>query len=364
MVRFRFLLSLLIFIALFTSCKTNQSLTTGARYEDDEVYYKPGESFYTDVISSSSSADTQSSENNASNSSEEDYYSGQPADGGIVNNYYGDVYQGGWGGNGFARPGGRLMWDPIWGWRMSYGFGGGFNSGWGMSYGMGWGGYNGWYDPFYDPFYNSWNNPWAWGYNPYYNNFYGYNGWGSPYYNPWGWNNVGNPWAWNESGGGIVFGHRPSLSSNSSYNSGISSQPRRTRSSFLTSPNGSTGTYSNPNNGRNPGTKTDFTRPAINRGGQDEEYNPTRPSRPSQGEIIPDNRPTERPRQEPSRVEPSRPSREPSRVEPTPSRGRDNSPPSRPSIERNSPPPSRPSQGGGGGTRGGGNNSGGSPRRR
>lgn len=375
MATFRFFLSLLIFIALLSSCNSNQSLTTSGKYEDDEVYYQPGEKFYTDAFTPSSSASSSNSENNAQNSEEEDYYSGQPAEEGTVNNYYGDVYNGGWGGNGFARPGGRMMWDPMWGWRMSYGFGG-FNNGWGMSSGLGWGntwgngwggGWNNWnspfYDPFYDPFYNPWNT-WGW------NSPYAFNSWGNPYMNPWGWNNFNNgwgwnnfnnPWAWNEIGNGLVFAPRPSLSSNSSFNSSVTTSPRRPRSSFLNSPNGSSGEIGAPSTPRPTGAQEVNTRPSINRDPAQEEFNPSRPSRPSQGNTTPNTRPAERPREQPSRVEPSRPSREPSRIDP-PSRSRESAP-SRPSIERSSPPPSRPSQGGGG-SRGGGNNSGGSPRRR
>ncbi|MFN6378133.1 MAG: hypothetical protein ACK4WD_02590 [Flavobacteriales bacterium] len=269
----KLLLALFTLTLLFAACNSSQDLNTGVRYEDDEVYYQPGEAFITDA--SVSSSNDNSVPNNSQNTTpstveEEDYYSGDTQQGDIVNNYYGDVNQNwgnggfnnGWGGNGFNNGWGgnsRFYYDPIWGWRLGFGVGNGWNNGWNTGWNAGWN--NGWnagfntgfYDPWYDPWNNPWCNsfgwnqpfydPWAWnGFNNGWNNGWNTgwnNGWNNPWNNPWnngfGWNGgFYNPWVWagNTNENGVVIGQRPSISGNSAIGSSIISgtSPRRTRS--------------------------------------------------------------------------------------------------------------------------------------
>src|SRR5690606_24369217 len=96
--------------------------------------------------------------------------------------------------------------------------------------------------------------------------------------NPWYWNTgYNNPWAWNDnSSGGLVFGHRPSLSSGTSLNSGFTTGPRRTRALFDTPSN--TVSPAIPG-GRKLDSPNVVNRPSNDRSKQEEEYNFGRPDR-------------------------------------------------------------------------------------
>lgn len=205
----KFYLALVAILTLATACNNSKSLSGSTAYEDDEIYYQKGETFISDVPVSSTSQDASSS-NSSSSTFEDDYYSGNDNTSETVNNYYGDVYQndswssfGGWG-----RPYSRFVFNPYFGWHLSYGGGGyygwnpyllgNWNSGWGFGYGYGMG-------------FNTFNPYW---YNPY-GMYYGFG--------YWGYNNqlfAGNTWNnFNDLNNGIIYGHRPTFSTNSVQNS-------------------------------------------------------------------------------------------------------------------------------------------------
>lgn len=325
------LLSLLI---LFYSCKNAQNLNTSALYEDDEVYYQPGETFITDVPSVNSTTSTSSS----SNAPEDDYYSGNTDDGTVINNYYGDVNQFG-NQSGLNNSPGRFMYDPIWGWRYNYwqpnnGWGG-WNIGFGYGNNWGWNNGWGWNDPWMNP-YSSWNNGWGWNdpwmMSPYntFNNGWAWNnglnnGWNNGWNYGWGW----NPGWDNGNQAGVVFGNRGGQGGG--YNNNSSGM----QEFQILNPRKQPGRPSPTNAGGQPTQDNDdfYSVPSRSAGGKDQ------------------TRPTTDPRPE---VEPRRPSRSDDNISrPAPSRPA----PSRPSVTPSSPSrggggssPS-PSRGGGGGTR-------------
>lgn len=215
--------ALVLGLSLFAfSCTQTAYVTSGKSYEDDEVYYQPGETFISDlpVVENVQSQD-EYYEDSDQNSDQNDYYQGeQNAD--VINNYYGNDGWNNWGtgiNTNLVSPyGSNWTWSPIWGWRLSYNWG--------------WAGYNGWG-------YSAWNNPWY--YDPWYTGCYGgywdpY--WGSPYYNPWGYGYgyynygngycgspyAGNGWDDGNSGGGngTYYGHHTGVSTGSTVNSNYS----------------------------------------------------------------------------------------------------------------------------------------------
>ncbi len=353
---FKFHLALLTIIALSTACNSSKSTTGSTFYEDDEVYYTPGETFITDVsnFTSSTPSTSQSSPPPVSDPyPEEDYYTENSGDGSTVNNYYGDVYQDVNGGfnTGWGSPRARLAWSPLFGWSMSYG--------------VGWG-----YDPFfYDPFFydpwafnNGWGYNYGWGFNngwgnPYWGGYYGYSAWNRPYGVWGGW---GNSFVDNGNSNGIIYGHRPSFStnsvSNSSYGSGTIFSGRN---NFIRPASGnpaSTVGSGKPSSGAVPRDPERSTSPST-----------TKPSRGNQTTRPADVDTPGNVNPRPGRTEPNR---NPS-VEPERGNGRTaperSSPPSRNgggSIDRgNSGGSSSPSRSGGGssgGSRSGGGSSGGS----
>lgn len=359
---FKFHLALLTIIALSTACNSSKSTTGSTFYEDDEVYYTPGETFITDVSSFKSSMPSTSETNPppvTESVPEEDYYTENSGDGSTVNNYYGDVYQDVNGGfnNGWGSRS-RLTWSPLFGWSVSYG--------------VGWG-----YDPFfYDPFfYDPWafNNGWGFNYGWGFNNGFGYyNGWGNPYwggyygYSAWnrpfgGWGGWGNSFVDNGNSNGIIYGHRPSFSTNSVSNSSYGSGTIFTgRNNFLRPASGypKPGVGSRkPSSGAVPRDPERSTSPST-----------TKPDRGNQTNRPAEVDPPSNVNQRPNRTEPER---RPS-VEPDRSRGNGrtsperSNPPSRSgggSIDRgNSGGSSSPSRSGGGssgGSRSGGGSGGG-----
>ncbi|MFN0032047.1 MAG: hypothetical protein ACKVOR_07805 [Flavobacteriales bacterium] len=247
----KFLLPIVAIVFFITSCTQQRYATNGARYENDEVYYQPGEHFISDFAlvddevaqGNETPGEDYVDPNMVDNAtSEDEYYDGQVDnyssddynDGDVVNNYYGNVYQSPYGSmwNGYyGNPygsNGMLTWNPFYGWR--------YRCYWGMGWGFNNSYYNNWYSPWNDPWYGNgwcWNDPY--GYNPWYGN-YGYGGWynGYGYNNNWygnnGWCNNGyygngyygggNNWNDdNNSYSGVVYGPRPNVSVGSSINS-------------------------------------------------------------------------------------------------------------------------------------------------
>jgi hypothetical protein len=215
--------ALVLGLSLFAfSCTQTAYVTSGKSYEDDEVYYQPGETFISDLPVAENTQTTEDEYyENSENSDQDEYYQGeQNAD--VINNYYGNDGWNNWGAGintSLVSPVGSMWtWSPIWGWRLSYNWG--------------WAGYNGWG-------YSAWNNPWY--YDPW---LTGCGGgywdpyWGSPYYNPWGYgwgyNNygagycgspyAGNIWddGYNGGGNGNYYGHHTGVSSGSAVNSNYS----------------------------------------------------------------------------------------------------------------------------------------------
>jgi hypothetical protein len=235
--------SLLLFSTIciaFISCKQNQYATSGGKYETDEVYYQPSDTYISDFalvddeerMGTSSDYVDPSSVDQKTTQPEEDYYSGDTAttiNSGTINNYYGNTYQSPWNNSGCGNYGGfgnyqygslwnspgprySIGWSPYSGWYSSFNFG------------YSWG-YNPWYSPYYNNFY-SWYTPY---YNPWYYNQWGYNTWYSPYnyYNPYyGYNNPyyngyynGGFWSNNDDQANVVFGHRNPIATGSEVNS-------------------------------------------------------------------------------------------------------------------------------------------------
>jgi hypothetical protein len=146
----RSLIALIAGAALLASCSSGRG-TEVSRYEDDEIYYRKGDTFVTEVPAAAPAAAA---------APEEDYYTPPSESGATTNNYYGDVHYndfgGGFGGQFSVRPRWVMAWNPWSGWHMSYNFGMGncmgtpYNSfyspysAWGSPYGMGWNNWNSW----------------------------------------------------------------------------------------------------------------------------------------------------------------------------------------------------------------------------
>jgi hypothetical protein len=218
-------------LVVLASCTSNRYATTGP-YESDEVYYTSDENYISDFalvddIGSEVSPQNQTDSAFSSESTEE-YYT---PDGGITNNYYGNVYQSPWmnspgyWNSGFGcfnygtlwntwGPTMQLGWSPWSGWYTTFNYNWGWNCGWHQPYaGFGW-----WNSPFYDPW--GWNNGWygyqPWGWNPYWNSPFNYYYPGF-YNNGWAWNNGG--WFGETNNNGFVFGPRNPIAVTNSVNS-------------------------------------------------------------------------------------------------------------------------------------------------
>lgn len=219
---------------LLNSCYNGQMMTS---YENDDLYYNPGDTYITDYYDAQA-ASAEAVEENTQQT--DDYYQENgatySADQMTINNFnspwYNPYYGGGFGGGPFFN--------------NSMGFNSGWNAGVGMGWGAGWGmpstyfsfnyntfpfggGYNWGYSPFMSPWnnwnsWNSWNNPWCssfgfgspFGYNPWNNYYYPFGG----SFGGWG-NNVFINNYYGDNGGFQmpVYGHRPNLSTGSTYNS-------------------------------------------------------------------------------------------------------------------------------------------------
>lgn len=230
MTTFRLIYLAVITVALTVGCNSSQDLTGSTKYEDDEVYYRKGEHFITEVSgSNSSSSESQNTVNNTA--SEEDYYSGDSADQSTVNNYYGDVVQNYDSyDNGMSNRFARFVFDPYYGgWRIGYGYSSMWNS-WYSPFSYGWS--YGYVDPWLANYYGYWGSSWnCWRPSYYYNSYYMgagmfYANYGGSAYSPYniiwsqpGWVSGNYINTGYDSGSSIVYGHRPSFGVNSSYNS-------------------------------------------------------------------------------------------------------------------------------------------------
>ena len=239
---------ILAFTLTLTAC-TGSKYVQNSNIEEDDVYFTSSDYEVDDFqeYESQNSDDTISEEQNGGDYYDEyDYYdpdSNTAQDvpqGGITNNYYGDVYNDNWN-NGFYN-GFNNRWNS-WGNarfmnpRLSLYFNNwGFNNnfGWGVRFGNPYAGWNngfGFYDPWRDPFFCS-----PWGYSPFYDPWfgpqYGWNAWNGGFWNPnpwgyhYGFNNgfingyyygLGNDAFANNQ---FTYGHRPSLGTSTAYGSG------------------------------------------------------------------------------------------------------------------------------------------------
>ncbi len=237
--------SLFALVALLAACSSSQYATDGRSYENDDVYYQPGESFISDFAIVDDPDVTPDPAPPAVDPAQVDdeYYEeapmaeNAPLDQGVTHNYYGNVFNYGGFNSGFNtgfppnyfagfnngwynpwQPGINLVWDPYRGWNVAYNY----NFGWGNYWNDPWG----WNSPCFDPWFynswcwNSWNSPFGF-YNPYgwnspycFNGNYWYNGFGNGYYFDGFNNGFGNA--------NVVFGQRPSLTVGNAINSSYS----------------------------------------------------------------------------------------------------------------------------------------------
>ena len=212
------------FAASLMSCATQRMATTGT-VEHDEVYYRPGDTYITELNLSNNVLPGQSSE---------DEYITEEA---IQNQ------------NNTQLPSPSSRWLSPWmnQFALGYGMYGGYSPFGYSPYGSGWNNYGyGGYQPFsnygygyspfgmngYSPTYGSmWNSgygyPSNWGYGSGWNGYYPSYGYGSgdnPYYGGYSnyWGGSGNP-SMNDSPTGTLFGPRNPLSTISANNSSYSS---------------------------------------------------------------------------------------------------------------------------------------------
>ncbi|MFN9800155.1 MAG: hypothetical protein ACK54P_09075 [Bacteroidota bacterium] len=207
----------ILFFALATSfmlvsCSGTRQMAS-AGYEDDEIYYRKGDTFVTEVP-----APSERPTNNAEIAEDDYYVPGQDID--VTNTYYGDAYTT----NGFQnefdlfanRPMWVMNWDPFLGWYFTYNFGcNQWNCpdafivhatlpGWGPS---SWNSWNGrfWGDPFLRPMGATlWNTGYFWNGSGF---GFGLGPWGNGY------------WADAPVPGQVNFGHRSPLAANSVFSS-------------------------------------------------------------------------------------------------------------------------------------------------
>lgn len=220
----QFIALLGFFGILLSACQSGQLMTS---YENDDLYYAPGDVYITDYYNAQASTESETTEDGQQ---PDDYWdegnsSTYSADQMTINNYNSPF--------GYNPYGGFNNFNSC----LPYGYPG-FNSGFNMGFSSGWSsfgmpstyfgfnynypfgnGYNYGYSPF-----NNWNNPYcfnSFGYNPWNNNFYPFAGYG--YGNGFG--GFGNNFFINNYFGDVngvnmpVYGHRPQMSSGSVYNS-------------------------------------------------------------------------------------------------------------------------------------------------
>ncbi|MEN9347587.1 MAG: hypothetical protein RLZZ77_1098, partial [Bacteroidota bacterium] len=179
---------------LFGSCSTSQLSTSGRTYEDDEVYYRRGEKFITDVIAENQREAEQAAAARSQQTQEEDYYDPNASS-------EGDVLPSTGGAGRCASCVPSIMWNPAMGYYLGYAPDYGS-----FSYGLGWGAFGsplGWYPNYY-----------GYGMSPYFNSPYYNLGWYSPWMPNYGYFSYGTmPY--------IGFGTNPGIWVSGGYYNGL-----------------------------------------------------------------------------------------------------------------------------------------------
>lgn len=219
-----YLIALFAFSGIvLSSCQSGQLMTS---YENDDLYYSPGDVYITDYYEAQASTETQATE---VESQTDDYWdegnsSTYSADQMTVNNFNAPFGYNPYGGFNSCLPYGYPNFNPGFNMGFSTGwgnfgmpstyFGFNYNYPFGNGYNYGYSPFNNWNNPYcFNSFgYNSWNNPWNNPWNNYYYPFGGYGGYGNNYFIN---NYFGDTYGVNTP----IYGHRPQLSTNSVYNS-------------------------------------------------------------------------------------------------------------------------------------------------
>lgn len=214
-------------LAMFAASCTTMQPTAGVQ---DDIYYMPSDAPVASGSEGTEKAATQerSVPEKRSDEHADDYYDPNTAQHYSDRNYYDMAYNdpyyynyGRFGFNSGMGMGWQNGWSgPGWGMGMGYGYGYPMGSGWSMSMSYGYG--SGFYDPWYggySPYGNYWGRPM--GYSPYgfYDPYYGGYGAGN-YYGPYGSCYACYTPVVVGGSSGVVVGHRPSIGSSSSNNSG------------------------------------------------------------------------------------------------------------------------------------------------
>jgi hypothetical protein len=221
------LFALVFAMLLVTSCSYRRLAATTTPYENDDVYYQPGDTYISDyaiaddpeaIVDSLKTTDdyydpnSSTQNNNGSNgwSNNNSYYNNcSPYYGFGYNNFNSSMY------NSYG-PSLVAVWDPVYGWHFSYNI----NYGWG--YNPYWNNASCYSNPWYNPYYSSgWNSYYWWNSPYYYSNPWYYN-----YNNYWGSNSNNDTGSWfgqSTNGTDFVNTHRPGFSSGSSINSSYTS---------------------------------------------------------------------------------------------------------------------------------------------
>lgn len=232
MKQFTYLLTGAVLLAL-ASC-TSQRYATAPAYEDDDIYYTPGDVYITDLQSTQGDEETEAGDAAA----DYDYYDPAVADMSDVsiNHFYSNGWYPNW--NRFYTPG--LSLSYMSGWNSPGVISINYNYGFGSPYYYGYSafGYSPWgpgYDPFwYDPFYSPFYYPTPVCYHPFWSPYGGYSGgYGMPwytspysYYPYYGNNSWNNPWWAGDAWGTSNYHYTPyhavytSTANGSSYSGG------------------------------------------------------------------------------------------------------------------------------------------------
>jgi hypothetical protein len=219
------IITLIFAMLLVTSCSYRRLAATTTQYENDDVYYQPGDTYISDYAIAddpeaqvdslkgtddyydpNSTAQNNTNSNNTSWSNNNSYYNNcSPYYGFGYNNFNSSLY------NSYG-PSLVAVWDPVYGWHFSYNI----NYGWG--YNPYWGSASCNSNPWYNPYYSSgWNSNYWWNSPYYYSNPWYYN-----YNNYWGSNTNYDNGSWfgqSTNGSDFVNTHRPGFSSGSAVNS-------------------------------------------------------------------------------------------------------------------------------------------------
>ncbi len=213
------LIALTFTMLLVTSCSYRRLAATTTPYENDDVYYQPGDTYISDYaivddpeaqVDSLNTADdyydpNSASQNNTGYNNNNYYNACSPYNGFGYNNFNSNIY------NSYG-PSLVAIWDPVYGWHFSYNI----NYGWG--YNPYWNNASCYSNPWYNPYYCSgWNSNYWWNSPYYYSNPWYYN-----YNNYWGGNNNYDTGTWfgqSTSGAEFVNIHRPGFSTGTAVNS-------------------------------------------------------------------------------------------------------------------------------------------------